>query len=56
MDAFLAHLARVAFAVITVLLAIIVLPAGGDLNPGEREDRTSRWVPPVFGMIGFANA
>ncbi|KFL24549.1 isoprenylcysteine carboxyl methyltransferase family protein [Ralstonia pickettii] len=42
--------------VITVLLAIAALLAGGNLSPGEREDRTNRWVLPVFGVIGFASA
>lgn len=54
--AFLAHPARVVLVVITVLLAIAALLAGGNLSPGEREDRTNRWVLPVFGVIGFASA
>jgi len=54
--AFLAHPARVALVVITVLLAIAALLAGGNLSPGEREDRSNRWVLPVFGVIGFASA
>jgi len=54
--AFLAHSARVALVVITVLLAIAALLAGGNLSPGEREDRSNRWVLPVFGVIGFASA
>ena len=54
--AFLAHPARVVLVVITVLLAIAALLAGGNLSPGEREDRSNRWVLPVFGVIGFASA
>lgn len=54
--AFLANPARVALVVITVLLAIAALLAGGNLSPGEREDRSNRWVLPVFGVIGFASA
>ncbi len=54
--AFLANPARVALVVITVLLAIAALLAGGNLSPGEREDRSNRWVLAVFGVIGFASA
>ncbi len=54
--AFLAHPARVVLVVITVLLAIAALLAGGNLSPGEREDRSNRWVLPVFGVIGFVSA
>jgi len=52
----LAHPARVALVVVTVLLAIAALFAGGNLSAGEREDRTNRWVLPVFGLIGLAIA
>ncbi|MRS99583.1 isoprenylcysteine carboxylmethyltransferase family protein [Ralstonia pickettii] len=54
--AFLAHPARVVLVVITVLLAIAALLAGGNLSPGEREDRSNRRVLPVFGVIGFVSA
>lgn len=56
LGALLANPARVALVVITVLLAIAALLAGGNLSAGEREDRANRWVLPVFGLIGFVSA
>ena len=54
--ALLSHPARVALVVVTVLLALAALFAGGNLSAGEREDRSNRWVLPVFGLIGLASA
>ncbi len=54
--ALLAHPARVAIVVVTVLLALAALFAGGNLSSGVREDRANRWVLPVFGLIGLASA
>lgn len=54
--ALLAHPARVALVAATVLLALAALFAGGNLSPGVREDRSNRWVLPVFGLIGLASA
>lgn len=54
--ALLAHPARVALVVVTVLLTIAALFAGGNLSSGEREDRSNRWVLPVFGVIGLVGA
>jgi hypothetical protein len=41
--AFFAHPARIALAVIVFVLAGVALFAGGNLSPGEREDRANRW-------------
>ena len=44
---------------LTVVLAALGLAsffAGGNLSPGEREDRSNRWVIPVFGVAGLALA
>ena len=42
-------------AVFFALLGAALLTAG-NLSSGEREDRSNRWVLPVFGIIGFASA
>jgi len=52
----LAHPARVVLVVVTVALTVAALFAGGNLSAGEREDRSNRWVLPVFGVIGLASA
>ncbi|WP_104655147.1 methyltransferase family protein [Ralstonia insidiosa] len=52
----LEHPARVALVVVTVALTIAALFAGGNLSAGEREDRSNRWVLPVFGLIGIVSA
>lgn len=52
----LAHPARVALVVVTVALTIAAMFAGGNLSSGEREDRSNRWVLPVFGLIGIVSA
>lgn len=52
----LAHPARVALVVVTIVLTIAAMFAGGNLSAGEREDRSNRWVLPVFGLIGIVSA
>ncbi len=52
----LAHPARVALVVVTAALTIAAMFAGGNLSAGEREDRSNRWVLPVFGLIGLVSA
>jgi len=37
-----------------VALTIAALFVGGNLSPGEREDRANRWVLPVFAVLGLA--
>jgi protein-S-isoprenylcysteine O-methyltransferase Ste14 len=53
---FFAHPARVALTVVFVLLAAAAMFTGGNLSPGEREDRGNRWVIPAFGIIGLVVA
>lgn len=46
-------------AAIVVLLALTVVSLflrGGNLSPGVREDRSNRWVLPVFGIVGLLSA
>jgi protein-S-isoprenylcysteine O-methyltransferase Ste14 len=50
--AFFAQPARVALAIAVFVLAGAALFSGGNLSPGEREDRANRWVLIVFGLIG----
>ena len=54
--AFFAHPARIAVAIVTVVLAGAALFTEGNLSPGEREDRGNRWVLAVFAIIGLASA
>jgi protein-S-isoprenylcysteine O-methyltransferase Ste14 len=51
---FFAHPARIALTVFFVLLTVAALFTGGNLSPGEREDRGNRWVIPAFGVLGLA--
>lgn len=53
-EAFLAHGARLALAVVTVALAVAALFVGGSVSRGEREDRSNRWVIAAFFVIGLA--
>ncbi len=50
---FLAHPALLALVIVTFLLSIAALFTGGNLSPGEREDRENRWVLAAFGIIGL---
>jgi len=54
--AFFSHPALVALAVATAILAGASLLAGGNVSPGEREDRGNRWVLVAFGVIGLLAA
>jgi protein-S-isoprenylcysteine O-methyltransferase Ste14 len=54
--AFFAHPARIALAVVFVLLSAAAMFSGGNLSPGEREDRSNRWVIAAFGILGLAAA
>ncbi|HUJ40689.1 MAG TPA: isoprenylcysteine carboxylmethyltransferase family protein [Candidatus Acidoferrales bacterium] len=49
--AFFSHAALVAVTISTVAMAIVALFSGGNLSAGEREDRSNRWVIPVFAVI-----
>jgi protein-S-isoprenylcysteine O-methyltransferase Ste14 len=54
--AFFAEPARLVLAVLMVALTIAALFSGGNLSPGEREDRGNRWVLAVFAVLGVAGA
>jgi protein-S-isoprenylcysteine O-methyltransferase Ste14 len=54
--AFFSHPALIALAVATAILAGASFFAGGNLSPGEREDRGNRWVLVAFGLIGLLDA
>jgi protein-S-isoprenylcysteine O-methyltransferase Ste14 len=51
--AFFADPARIALALATFALTGIALFSGGNLSPGEREDRGNRWVLVAFGLIAL---
>jgi protein-S-isoprenylcysteine O-methyltransferase Ste14 len=53
---FFSHPARIALTVVMVLLAGVAPFTSGNLSPGEREDRSNRWVIAAFGVIGLAAA
>ena len=54
--AFFGHPARVALAVVGVALTVAAMLGGGNLSPGEREDRGNRWVLAWFTVIGLLAA
>ena len=51
--AFFSHPALTALAIVLFALSGAALFAGGNLSPGEREDRSNRWVLVAFGLIGL---
>jgi protein-S-isoprenylcysteine O-methyltransferase Ste14 len=51
--AFFSHAALIALAVVLFVLSGVALFSGGNLSPGEREDRGNRWVLAAFGLIGL---
>jgi protein-S-isoprenylcysteine O-methyltransferase Ste14 len=48
---FFSNPARVALVVVTFVMALVALFAGGNLSPGVREDRGNRWVLAAFGVL-----
>lgn len=54
--AFFAEPALVALTVLTIIATVAALATGGNLNPGEREDRANRWVLVAFTFLGLAIA
>lgn len=54
--AFFAHPARTALVAITVALTAASLFSGGNISPGEREDRGNRWVLAAFTGLGLLGA
>jgi protein-S-isoprenylcysteine O-methyltransferase Ste14 len=54
--AFFAEPARVALAIVVVALTVAALFSGGNLSPGESEDRGNRWVLAAFAVLGLLGA
>src|SRR5262245_38378748 len=54
--AFFSQPALTALAAVTIALTVVAYFAGGNLSPGLREDRSNRWVLPVFFLLGFLAA
>jgi protein-S-isoprenylcysteine O-methyltransferase Ste14 len=53
---FFAHPARVVLAITAIALAGVASFTGGNLSPGEREDRGNRWIIAALGAIGLLSA
>jgi protein-S-isoprenylcysteine O-methyltransferase Ste14 len=51
--AFFSHPARIALAIAVFVLSGVALFSGGNLSPGEHEDRANRWVIIVFALPGL---
>ncbi len=49
--AFFAHRALIALAVATAVMCAAAPFSGGNINPGEREDRGNRWVLIAFSVL-----
>ena len=54
--AFFSHPALISLAFVFFALSGAALFAGGNLSPGEREDRGNRWVIGALGLIGLLAA
>src|SRR5262249_14020394 len=52
-SAFFSHPALIALVIVGFVLTGVALLSGGNLSPGEREDRGNRWVLAAFGVIGL---
>ncbi len=50
---FFSHPALIALAIALLVISGAALFVGGNLNPGEREDRGNRWIIPAIGIIGL---
>ncbi|MBL6614945.1 MAG: isoprenylcysteine carboxylmethyltransferase family protein [Reyranella sp.] len=53
LDAFLAHPALIALAVVTLVMLVAAMFSSANLSSGEREDRGNRWVLAAFGVLGL---
>jgi protein-S-isoprenylcysteine O-methyltransferase Ste14 len=53
--AFFSHPARAAAAGVLGLMVVASVCAGGNLSPGEKEDRGNRWVLGMFLLIGLVD-
>ena len=54
--AFFSHPPLVVLSIALFVLTGFALFTRGNLNPGEREDRSNRWVLVAFAVIGLLNA
>ena len=54
--AFFSHSALIALAIVFFAVSGAALFAGGNLSPGEREDRGNRWVIAAFAVLGLLAA
>jgi protein-S-isoprenylcysteine O-methyltransferase Ste14 len=54
--AFFSHPARIALTIAVFVMSGAALFSGGNLSPGEREDRSNRWVVVAFAVIGLLAA
>ncbi|HWG78179.1 MAG TPA: hypothetical protein VN681_00295 [Stellaceae bacterium] len=55
-DAFFAHPARIALALVLAALVVAGLFSRGNLSRGLREDRDNRWVLAAFALLGLLGA
>jgi protein-S-isoprenylcysteine O-methyltransferase Ste14 len=53
---FFSHEPLIILAIATCVMAAIAPFSGGNLSPGEREDRANRWVLIAVGVIGLLSA
>src|SRR5262249_50270583 len=51
--AFFSHPPLIALVAVGFVLTAVALFSGGNLSPGEREDKGNRWVLAAFGVIGI---
>jgi protein-S-isoprenylcysteine O-methyltransferase Ste14 len=51
--AFFSHPPLIALAIVFFALSGVAFFAGGNLSPGEREDRSNRWVLTAFAVLGL---
>jgi protein-S-isoprenylcysteine O-methyltransferase Ste14 len=55
-DAFFSNPARTALVIVTAAMGVAALFSSANLNTGEREDRSNRWVIGALGVIGLLSA
>jgi len=53
--AFFSHPPLTALTIVVVAMTGVALFSAGNLSPGEREDRSNRWVLAAFAVIGLLN-
>jgi protein-S-isoprenylcysteine O-methyltransferase Ste14 len=53
---FFSHPPLIVLTIVGCVMFAIAPLSGGNISPGEREDRSNRWVLPVFGLLGLLSA